>query len=116
VIFVKLRQMPPDERATLVIRTPGLEFEPTDVPGRSRAPLYRAQTGEDVAIERLDAGVHWRDRGRVEGEEILVLDGDLVWGGQAYGAGTWLRFPAGPAPALGSATGCRIWVKRGHLG
>ena len=50
-----------------------------------------------------------------DGEEIFVLEGACQDGAGDYGPGTWLRQPIGRAPALASADGCRLYVKRGHL-
>lgn len=115
IIFVKLRQMPDTERKGLVLATRDVEARPTEIEGLFRSPLYRSDSGENVAIERLEPGAQWRDRGETGGEEILVLDGSLLYGDQFCGRGVWLRFPPGQERSLASKTGCRLWTKRGHL-
>ena len=114
VIFVKLRQMSGEERSHVVVPTEGLAPAPTEVAGVSRVPLYGGG-GEEVALEVLEAGARWSDRGALGGEEILVLAGRLLYGEEGCGPGTWLRFPAGRERSLASPDGCRIWTKRGHL-
>ena len=116
VIFVKLRQMCESDRAGLVVQT--RTAGPLEVvsAGLSRLPLHRAERGEQVAIETLEPGARWLERGRLGGEEILVLEGDLLYGDEECSAGTWLRFPPGQERGLVSKGGCRLWVKRGHLG
>lgn len=115
VIFVKLRQMPLSERATRVVCTNHVEALPTGINGLSRIFLHSGEDGELVSIDVLAPGTEWRDRGGSRGEEIFVLQGGLCHGGRECGAGTWLRLPAGREHPLSSATGCRLWVKRGHL-
>ena len=115
VIFVKLRQMPASERDTIVIRTKDVGALPTEIDGLSRISLYFCEGGEQVSIDVLAPGTDWVSRGGIGGEEILVLEGSLLYGDRAYGTGTWLRFPAGQERSLGSMGGCRLWAKRGHL-
>jgi hypothetical protein len=114
-IFVKLRQMPDSERQRQVIHTDAVELVPTKVGGLSHIPLHAGDDGEQVSIEVLEPGTEWRDRGRLGGEEIFVLEGTLLYGDERCDGGTWLRFPPGQESPLGSTTGCRLWVKRGHL-
>lgn len=115
IIFVKLRQMAPDESETVTIQTLGGPFEPAEAPGLERLPLYEGPTGERVAIETYAPDAEWTDRSPMGGEEILVLSGSLFYGGQACYGGTWLRFPHGGELPVKTRQGCRIWVKRGHL-
>ena len=44
-----------------------------------------------------------------------MLSGDLRDEYGTYGAGTWIRNPAGFRRGLGSESGATYWVKRGHL-
>lgn len=115
VIFVKLRQMRPEENLPLVVSGAGRPALPTGVAGVTRAPLYSGADGETVAIERLGAGTRWMSRADTAGEEILVLEGTLLYGEVACPPLTWLRMPAGQQQAMVSPGGCRYWVKRGHL-
>lgn len=115
MIFVKLRQMPDDERATVVRLPETIVPSPTAVPGLSRSELFVRAGAEDVGIEYLEAGAWWRDRSVAGGEEILVLDGMLSYGATLCLPFTWLRIPAGREQAISTGDGCRYWVKRGHL-
>lgn len=114
-IFVKLRQMPASERNTLVVHTGDVEALPTEIDGLSRISLHSGASGEQVSLDVLAPGTRWRDRSAMGGEEIFVLQGSLLYGDRPCGAGTWLRFPADQERSLGSASGCRLWTKRGHL-
>ena len=115
VIFVKLRQMPDSEREMRIVRTNDIRALKTEVEGLWRLMLYSCRGSEQVSIDTLAPGARWHERGRLGGEEIFVLHGALDYGDNTYGAGNWLRFPPDREPPLGSATGCRFWVKRGHL-
>ena len=116
VIFVKLRQMPDADRQNVVLDTTAAPWQPTGLPGHWRMTLFASPvTDEVVQLERLAPGTALGPRRLAGGEEILVLDGALAADGRVHRPGTWLRRPAGDAPALSSPVGCRFWVKRGHL-
>lgn len=115
IIFVKLRQMPPSERERIVIDSSSAVWQTGEHPGLSRLPLYGADGGESVAMERLAPGAALGEMDCPAGEEILLLAGDLGDGHGSYSPGTWIRNPAGFSRALGSAKGATYWVKRGHL-
>lgn len=115
-IFVKLRQMRPDDGQRIVIDTNAAQWQRGDPEGHARMPLYSAADGgEVVAMERLDAGASLPSYDCPGGEELLLLAGDLTDDGGSYEAETWMRRPPGSRYALQSATGALYWVKRGHL-
>ena len=115
-IFVKLRQMVPSEKARLVIDTTTAKWRREEQAGMATLPLFHAPGGgESVALERLDAGTVHGEVDCPGGEEIFILSGDLRDRSGTYGAGTWIRNPAGFRGSLGSANGATYWVKRGHL-
>jgi anti-sigma factor ChrR (cupin superfamily) len=113
-IFVKLRQMVDEERDALVVRTDEQAPCPTAVDGLARIPLFDDDV-ERVALEILEPGAEWRDRGEPGGEEILVLAGTLLYGERECGPYTWIRMPRGREATIASSGGCRLWTKRGHL-
>jgi anti-sigma factor ChrR (cupin superfamily) len=115
VIFVKLRQIADADRVAVIVDTASMAGASTEIAGLARVMLHRRDGGETVALEVLQAGTTWRDRGTLGGEEILVLDGALRYGEREYRRGTWLRFPPGGELPIGSSGGCRLWTKRGHL-
>jgi anti-sigma factor ChrR (cupin superfamily) len=114
-IFVKLRQMQPDESDRLVIDTSRAAWTPTVPTGLLRLPLYQSADGETVALERLAPGTELPEVDCPGGEEILILDGSLRDQHGSYSRGTWIRNPPGFRRALGSESGAAYWVKRGHL-
>lgn len=116
VIFVKLWQFDPDDRAGLRLDAGALAFAPS---GRSVgveiAPLH-GDDREDVRLER------WAPGCEVElavsgGAELLVLDGGFTEGGERFELHSWLRLPArSTLRAKAGPDGARLWVKAGHLG
>jgi anti-sigma factor ChrR (cupin superfamily) len=78
--------------------------------------LYASpETGERVTLERLAAGTTLPSTQCDGGEEIFLLTGTLADDYGRYGAGTWIRSPAGARSKFGSQEGAVFWAKRGHL-
>ncbi len=113
-IFVKLRQMRPDESERVVIETSSAEWT-SEPGGLARLPLFEAPDGESVALERLLPGATPREMDCQAGEEIFILSGEIDDGRGIHGPGTWIRNPGGFRRALRSPNGATYWVKRGHL-
>lgn len=114
-IFVKLRQMPLSE-SRQVVRTPTEQSaQATDITGLSRITLFDCPAQETVHIEMMEPGTRWEQRSADGGEEILVLEGDLMYGDTACLPLCWLRMPADSVRSMSTRGGCRYWVKRGHL-
>src|SRR5262245_2071540 len=114
-IFVKLRQMRPDERRRVVITTGDAPLS-SDSFGRSSRQLFVSPDGtETVAIEYLAPNATIPQYVCHGGEEILVLSGVFSDESSDHGPGVWLRNPDGFRNALASQDGCTYWVKRGHM-
>jgi len=114
-ILVKLRQMEPTETARVVIDSSVAHWE-ADRAGLARLPLHAAaNTGERVTLERLAPGAYLEEVDCPGGEEIFLLSGTLRDEYGNYGAGTWIRNPAGFRRRLQSPEGATYWAKRGHL-
>ncbi len=138
-IFVKLWQMPADERRTVRIDTnnPAAWQALAD---RDICPLFSSGT-EQVCLQRLAPGVAlFPDalaNGLEGGAEILVLAGELrrgsarrAGGGHtaddselgseehgAYERGAWIRLPNGSRAQYYAGTGgATLYLKTGHLG
>jgi anti-sigma factor ChrR (cupin superfamily) len=115
-ILVKLRQMKPTETSRVVIDSSKAIWKPVDPNGLLRLPLHLApDTGESVTLERMPPRTHLVETDQPGGEEIFVLSGELSDQNRAYGAGTWIRNPAGFRGGLDSHGGATYWAKRGHL-
>lgn len=119
VIFVKLRQMAPDDTGHLRVYPPDQAWAATGQAGHERARLH-AHSAVTVDLERLAPGAAWpAAHDRPGGEELFVLQGSLgllaphhttlaPWG--------WSRLPAGHHTGSAGPQGALVWVKRGHLG
>ncbi len=115
LILVKLWWMHPDDREFVRIDTrledlwqqtgwPGVEVMPLHAFGKETNALYRLAPGAALPARELPGG-----------EELFVLSGACADANGDYPQGTWRRAPIGPAPELASASGCRLYLKRGHL-
>ncbi|HEY6452264.1 MAG TPA: cupin domain-containing protein [Steroidobacteraceae bacterium] len=115
-ILVKLRQMGPGERVRVVIDTVTATWTAGETDGHMRLELYAGgEPFERVSMERLGAGAVLATADCAGGEELFVLSGELTDQHRSYGAGTWIRNPAGYRRALSSSLGASFWAKRGHL-
>jgi len=116
-ILVKLRQMPATEHRRVVIDTRTARWQRGDSDAHRRLVLYLASNGTElVTMERLLAGAALPADDCPGGGELFILSGSLADRESAYGAGTWIRCPAGyRRAALTADGGATIWVKRGHL-
>ena len=113
-IFVKLRQMAPDDQQVVRVDTTRAAWQPGTVEGARVMPLHR-HGRERVRLERLAPGTRLERHDHPGGEEILVLDGAFEDEHGRYMKGTWLRNPDGSAHAMLSPEGCMLLVKTGHL-
>lgn len=114
LIFVKLRQMAPDEdrRVRIDTRDPANWTQQGE---GALCPLF-ASAHEQVCLQRLAPGQALTHPG-AGGAELLVLEGELVAGEQRYPRGTWIRLPAGAQPGLVAGdSGANLYLKTGHLG
>ena len=114
-LFVKLWQFDPMDRQHVVIGTAASAYRAAaDRPGVQLLPLFK-DGREDVRLER------WEPSAVVTlavpgGAEVLVLDGAFDDGAEHFEGQSWLRLPAdGVLRAKAGASGCKVWVKTGHL-
>lgn len=119
-IFVKLWQMPADERRSVRIdtRAPSAWQAWAD---RDVCPLFSSDA-EQVCLQRLAPGVALFTDAAQGGAELLVLDGELTLGSspphehEAYERGSWMRLPDGePPPYRAGPGGATLYLKTGHL-
>lgn len=116
VLFVKLRQMAPEDGARVVAATgPSAAWGPGEAPGVSALGLH-AFGDERVRLVRYEAGARAGRRAYPGGREVFVLEGVLADELGAYPAGTWVRSPAGSEHEPRSDEGCLFYEKTGHLG
>ncbi len=115
VIFVKLRQMAPEETASVRLdtRDPAL-WRDLDQ-GRQEAVLFDAPW-ERVVMLRLVPGHAGAAETWPRGAEFFVVEGDVAIAGTTHRAGAWLRLPPGSSLTLASHGGALLYRKTGHLG
>jgi anti-sigma factor ChrR (cupin superfamily) len=112
-LFVKLRQLGPDQVQREIIDTKSTEWLQGMVPGLHVMPLMRQGTGSTL--------VHWAPQTYFNphkhygGEEIFVVDGVFEDEHGRYPAGSWIRSPHMSLHQPFSKEGCTIFVKTGHL-
>jgi hypothetical protein len=115
MIFVKLWQFDPGDRKHVRIDTTKMPYlRDAQRPEVEVMPLFEDQH-ESVRLERWDPDAQ-TDLPTAGGLEVLVLDGGFRHEGEAFEPLSWLRLPPGTRTrASASASGCRVWVKTGHL-
>ena len=115
-LFVKLRQYPGADRRQIIVDTNNCAWRPGRAPGVTAIPLY-GETGhpEAMRLVRFAPGAMVPGHDHPGGEEVFVLDGGIEDDNGAYGAGSWVRYPAGSRHAVRSENGCTLYVKTGHL-
>jgi anti-sigma factor ChrR (cupin superfamily) len=113
LIFVKLWQMAADDDRHVQIdtRDPAAWQRHGD---RMICPLF-SSPAEQVCLQRLEAGQRI-STGAAGGAEVLVLEGEVALGNQAYERGAWIRLPAGEHPEFTAGQrGGTFYLKTGHL-
>jgi len=112
LLFVKLRQMPSDDRRPVVVEG-AIARCVLDDGGAAREIVLHASAAERVSLVRWKAGHAAARHAHPDGEEVLLLEGDLADEHGSYGAGTWLRQPPGSRHAPFTRGGCLMWMKHG---
>ncbi len=114
VIFVKLRQMPPQEYGTLRRNTRDPALWNDLGRGMQEAPLFDA-AWERVVMLRLPPSHQGSAETWPRGAEFFVVEGDISLNGTQHHAGTWLRLPPASTITLASHSGALLYRKTGHL-
>jgi hypothetical protein len=111
VIFVKLRQMHVADRQSIRVFSEQLTWS-TASAGHKRAPLFD-MNGVSVQLEWLAAGASRAASTVSGGEEIFVINGDLVLADvpQPLTTWSWLRHPDPHCRPMSSGTGALYWRK-----
>lgn len=96
-----------------VVDSHTLPWLPSPMAGVERRPLDRCggEVARATSLVRYAPGSRFARHGHGGGEEILVLEGTFSDEQGDYGAGTYLRHPAGSSHAPFSTQGCVILVK-----
>ncbi|MDG4646832.1 cupin domain-containing protein [Roseibacterium sp. SDUM158017] len=113
-ILVKLHQFDPEDTEQKVVDTGAARFADADEEGVAILPLHSVP-GEDVTLQRWNAGARLAAHAHSGGQEVFVLEGSFSDEHGTYPAGTWIRNPDGFRHAPATDEGCLLYVKTGHL-
>lgn len=93
----------------LSTRAADLKWQKTPLPGIRIAKLYEnPQTREVVGLLEADAGAVYPQHQHILGEEIYMLEGDLVIEEQVFRAGDFIRYGPGSVHRAHTQGGCRF--------
>jgi hypothetical protein len=116
VIFVKLCQFDIDDLDEVRIDTQALAYHADPHRGGVETKLLFQKTHETVSMQRWAPHAHIHCASLPGGAEYLVLDGSFSESGETFERLSWLRLPPGSTfEAKAGASGCELWVKKGHL-
>jgi len=114
-LLVKLNLFQSGDDRQVRVNTRSVAWQHDVASGVELLPLHRFGR-EQVRLERWPAAADLGDRIHLGGEELFVLEGSFSDADGSYGAGSWIRLPAGSRHQPRSAKGCVLWVKSGYLG
>lgn len=112
-ILVKLHQFQADDTEHVCIDTNTAQWQP-GIGNLEVMPLYNFNT-ESVALVYWPAGEHFQRHVHAGGEEIYVIQGELIDEHGRYPAGSWIRSPHMSEHNPYVEVDTLIWVKVGHL-
>ena len=116
VLFVKLRQYPGLDRNQIKVDTASAPWRAGSVDGISVQDLYHEPDHpERISHVRIEPGTQVPEHEHPSGEEVFVLEGGYHDEHGSFGAGSWVRYPAGSRHTPLTDEGCRLYVKSGHL-
>jgi ChrR Cupin-like domain len=119
-LFARLQLAPPSqppqsqnvEKPLTTIRFQDLEWQPYSVPGVEIANLYIDNIKREVTgVLRAQGGVHYPLHRHATGEEIFILEGDLVIDGKVYGAFDYIRSEPNSSHAPHTIGGCMFFFR-----
>ncbi|MCB1694081.1 MAG: cupin domain-containing protein [Pseudomonadales bacterium] len=113
LILVKLHQFLIGDRRRVCIDTSTQTWQ-SDGDGSEVLSLH--QFGDErVSLVRSRGDASYDADATPYGEEIYVVQGELIDGQGQYGAGTWIRNPPGYRGGRRTGRNAIIWTKTGHL-
>ena len=112
-LFVKLEQFAPGDDERVIIDTHASPFQP-GIGGLRVLPLHSFET-QHTALVHCPTGEHFQPHPNGDGEEILVLSGELIDENGHYPAGTWMRSPHHSQHHPWVEQDTLIFVKTGHF-
>lgn len=113
-ILVKLWQFQAGDDQPVSTDTKNAPFQAGQTPGVSSLSLH-GYGEEKVSLIRFAPGTSVPRHDHPGGEEIYVIEGDLVDEHGTYPQGSWLRRPHASRQGHKTQGGCLLFVKSGHL-
>jgi len=113
-IFVKLWQMVPEDQEFVRTDTVNSQRRTGLVAGHEVLALHR-YGNERVGMVTLAPETEIAEPIGGLGQEVFVVEGAFQDEHGSYPRGSWVRLPVGTAHAPLSPTGCRLFVKVGHM-
>ncbi len=107
-----------DLAARIHVETSRMPWAPSPSASVWRKRLHRvgpAEAGQVTSLVRYEPRSRFPAHDHPEGEEILVLEGDLSDECGAYAPGSWLRLPVGASFRPRTRAGCTLYVKYGGI-
>ena len=114
LIFVKLRQMHPDDSAYVRIDTRDTSLWHTGRRGERTLPLYE-DFNEKVCMLSWTKGADLGLKTFSNGVEYFVTEGQFEDDQGVYSKGFWLRLPAGTQQSIRVLANTTVYCKTGHL-
>lgn len=112
-IFVKLRQMLPEDQAYVRVDPATAKWQQINA-SIELLPLHKFGS-ENVALIRSSAEAPLWNQTFPRGLEILVIEGEISDEAQSYSARSWLRLAPNQSQNLKVSKNTRLFVKTGHL-
>lgn len=109
ILFVRLCQMHDDQSEQITVHANDLEWQETEK-GFSIKTLYRDKH------ETIELGKHKADSEfTLEGEELLVVSGEIYMDGNLFPAYSWIRSPQKQKLLVHGGHSATVLIKKGHL-
>ena len=109
-----VKQRPARDRTPRAIDTATVPFERAQTPRLWQAILHTDEDG-DLALLRFEPGMTIGPHEHRDGEEFLVLDGELRDEHGTYTRHAWVRQPPGSMHAIACPSGCTLLTFAHHL-
>jgi ChrR Cupin-like domain len=98
--------------SVLAIRKEDVRWQPRRTPGVEIAILHRDESKREiVGLFRAAAGVRYPLHQHATGEDIYMLEGDLVFGDEVYGAFDYIRSEPGSMHLPYTIGGCMFFFR-----
>ncbi|MEH6515469.1 MAG: cupin domain-containing protein [Halioglobus sp.] len=113
-LFVKLRQLPGNDRQHIAIDTSELQWKPSVRKSVSWKKLYAQEPYSDfMRLEAWDTPSELGQLNFPQGAELFILNGSFSDESGDYARHSWLRIPVGGSLTPTSNDYCELYIKEG---